>query len=101
MHVEFSLTNGQFLLLLLFVAVVCAVLGALVAQHGGGDVPLGGLLGFVLGPLGVLIAAVMSLHRRPSDGSMADQLARVSTLHDGGKLTDAEFESAKTKLLRR
>lgn len=31
--------------------------------------------------------------------SIPDQLNRLSTMHDQGSLTDAEFASAKTKLL--
>jgi hypothetical protein len=35
------------------------------------------------------------------DQSVSDQLAQLSMLHDKGALTDAEFASAKSRLLGR
>jgi hypothetical protein len=35
----------------------------------------------------------------PSDPSVSDQLAKLSSLHQQGALNDAEFASAKAKLL--
>jgi Short C-terminal domain len=34
-----------------------------------------------------------------SGGSAADELTKLATLHDEGKLTDQEFESAKAKIV--
>jgi len=35
----------------------------------------------------------------PAGASAADQIAKLTALHDSGALTDAEFESAKAKAL--
>ncbi|MFL5901735.1 MAG: SHOCT domain-containing protein [Solirubrobacterales bacterium] len=34
-----------------------------------------------------------------SGGSAADELTKLATLHDQGKLTDQEFERAKAKIV--
>jgi hypothetical protein len=36
---------------------------------------------------------------RPGDGSVADELAKLAALRDGGVLTDEEFAAAKSRLL--
>ena len=35
----------------------------------------------------------------PAGASAADQIAKLTALHDSGALTDAEFEAAKAKAL--
>ena len=35
----------------------------------------------------------------PGGGSTADELAKLAKLHDDGKLSDAEFEQAKAKIV--
>ena len=53
------ITGTGWLLLWLVDAAVCGFLGAWIAERGGGSPLLGGLLGFVLGPIGVLVAAIV------------------------------------------
>lgn len=51
----------------LVVALVCGLVGAIVADHRSGEVLGGFLIGFVLGPLGVLIAAVKKPSQKQLD----------------------------------
>ena len=53
--------------------------------------------------LGELDVKVSDLARRPGEGGesgMVDQLERLARLHSAGELDDAEYSSAKSKLLK-
>ena len=56
---------------------------------------LDGDAGVMGGPQPVPVAASAT----PTATSAADQIAKLTALHDSGALTDAEFESAKAKAL--
>lgn len=45
--------------------------------------------------------AIGFAHSAPSDGSVADELAKLAALQASGALTDAEFQQAKARLLGR
>ena len=55
----YFITGTGWLFLGLLAAAVCGFLGALAAERNGGSPWLGGGLGFFLGPIGVLLAAVL------------------------------------------
>jgi len=56
---------------------------------------LDGDAGVMGGPQPVPVAASAT----PTATSAADQIAKLTALHDSGTLTDAEYESAKAKAL--
>jgi hypothetical protein len=57
----------------LVIWIVCAVVGALIAEHRGGKAWAGAGLGLILGPLGVLIVAVIP-QRTEEEGTREDRL---------------------------
>lgn len=50
---------GDVLLVLFFVGLICGIVGATIAQHKGGSAAAGFFLGAFLGPIGLIIAALL------------------------------------------
>lgn len=84
---------------------ICGMVGAVL----GGSRKMGGTVGFFLGllvgPIGVIIVAVAA-KREPHvpvapvvPSSVADEVAKLSALHDAGVLSDADYAAQKAKLL--
>jgi len=67
---SYFITGTGWLFLLLLGAAVCGFLGALVAERTGSAPWLGGILGFCLGPLGVLVAALLPAESGRTDLSV-------------------------------
>lgn len=62
------------------------------------------LVGVLLGPLGILLAAIGAKDDQPSGGvgiGAADEVAKLADLRDRGILTPEEFERQKAALLAR
>ena len=85
--------------------IVCGIAALLIAQNRGAtNAPTWFLLGVLLGPIGVLWAAVSAKGPGPARGGAvgaADELAKLAVLRDRGIVTAEEFERQKAGLLAR
>lgn len=96
--------------------VVCGLIAMLIAQSKGNSAVTGFILGVLLGPIGIIIAAVSSrspeaeairqrriqehLGTTPSTApSSAAELAQLEEMHQRGTLSDDEFAAAKRRVL--
>lgn len=57
-------------------------------------------LGFMFGPIAVLVIAATSSQLARDRDAWADELTILADLRDRGALTDGEFEAQKAKMLR-
>jgi hypothetical protein len=69
MVASYFITGTGWLFLWLIGAAVCGFLGALVAERTGSTPWLGGILGFFIGPVGVLVAALLPAERGTADAT--------------------------------
>jgi hypothetical protein len=85
----------------LICGIICAAIVAPKQRSGIGWL----LLGMVFGPIAIVLAVIAPRLKgapddKPSaDDDLADALAKLTDLRDRGTLTEAEFESGKTRLL--
>jgi hypothetical protein len=89
----------------ILVWIVCGIAAFLIAQNRGAtNAPTWFLVGLLLGPIGILLAAVGAKGPGPTGGVVvgaADELAKLADLRDRGIVTPDEFERQKAALLAR
>ncbi len=89
--------------IIILIDIVCGIAAFLIAQNrGASSAPGWGVLGFIFGPLGLLVTAVGAKGSRPVGGAgvgAADELAKLADIRDRGILTPEEFELQKAALL--
>lgn len=78
--------------------VVCAIGAGMVASKKNRSVAGWGLVGFLLGPIGLLLAACAADNRQVA-ATLTDQLSELQRLKRRGVITEAEFTAKKAKLL--
>ncbi len=79
---------------------VCGLAAGTIAEGRGRSFSLWLFMGLLFGPLAILVAAALSKERQPKiSAGIADDLAKLSLLHENGDLTEAEFTAAKQRLL--
>lgn len=77
---------------------VCAIGAGMVASKKNRSVAGWGVVGFLLGPVGLLLAAVAADNRKV-EATLTDQLDELSRLKRRGVINDAEFQAKKASLL--
>lgn len=89
----------------ILVWIVCGIAAFLIAQNRGAtNAPTWFLVGLLLGPIGILLAAFGAKGPGPTGGVVvgaADELAKLADLRDRGIVTPDEFERQKAGLLAR
>lgn len=114
----------EILLMLLAGCIVCGLVGSAVASAKGAPTYKGFLWGFIVGPIGWIIAALVLTDSKKAEAEMAvkmekaralarqqnapkqqvsvaDELAKLAALRDSGALTADEFDLQKRRLLSR
>lgn len=81
------------------IAVVCCLACQRIAKSKGYSEPLFGAMGFFLGLIGLIIAAVMP-NKKKEEASAADGLIKYKQLLDQGVITQEEFDRKKSGLLK-
>jgi len=85
--------------------IVCGIAAFAIAQNRGAtNAPTWFLVGLLLGPVGILLAAVGAKGSGTTGGVVvgaADELAKLADLRDRGIVTGDEFERQKAMLLLR
>lgn len=88
----------------ILVWIVCGIAAFLIAQNRGAtNAPVWFLVGVLLGPIGILLAAVGAKGSGQAAAVVgaADELGKLAELRDRGVLTPQEFERQKAALLAR
>lgn len=87
----------------ILVWLVCGIGSFLIAQNRGAtNAPTWFLVGVLLGPIGIILAAIGAKGSGRAGHSVigaADELAKLATLRDSGTITPEEFERQKAGLL--
>lgn len=79
--------------------VVCGIGAFLIAQNrGASNAPTWLLVGILLGPIGIILAAIGAKGSGRASIGAADELAKLAALRDQGTITPAEFERQKAGL---
>lgn len=88
----------------ILVWIVCGIGSFLIAQNrGASNAPTWFLVGVLLGPLGILLAAIGAKGPGGSGTAAigaADELSKLAALRDNGTISGEEFDRQKAGLLR-
>ncbi len=89
----------------ILLGIVCGIAAFAIAQNRGAtNAPIWFLVGILLGPIGILLAAVGAKGHGSASGALvgaADELAKLADLRDRGIVSADEFERQKAMLLAR